>query len=1514
MSINWHRLRSWDGSQDQAFEELCCQLASCEKTPPGSHFIRKRAPDAGVECYWKLATGEEWGWQAKFFTSVPTTQQWQQIDESVQTALDKHPSLVLYTICIPLDRQDPRQVEQEWFMDKWNVHVTKWKQAALKNKRSIDFEYWGEHEIFSRLSKSEHAGRLYFWFNEEYLGQGWFNTCLEKTIANAGPRYSPEVNVELPISLDFDGLGRTSEFYSRLTAHIAAIRKHWKSVTGNISETTKSIYSSLESTMSQLCSLLSALPSSSMNQLDFERMAGLCSQAGKDTWTCLDELRRVHKEEEKREQESKKVGTKSNFSLQERHDLSYHLLNRLVQSLNELRTFAVSNEALLANKPYLLLVGKAGTGKTHLFCDVAKRRNERTLPTVVLLGEQFIDSEPWQQIIKLLGLSCQNEEELLGALEATAQSYGTRALLLIDALNEGEGKRLWHKYIAGMIRTLSRFPYVGLAVSVRTSFERIVVPEQVNAAQFVREVHEGFADHEYDATATFFDHYQIQRPAVPLLVPEFRNPLFLKIFCKGLQNRGLTTIPDGLDGISAVFEFFVDSINEKLSRPGQLDFDVKGKFVQKAVIALAEKMAQSEASYLKRDDARTIVESVLHTQGYTKSLFNGLISEGLLAEDIVYLGKHSTTEDVVRFAYERFGDHLIANFLLEKYLDTTNPASSFSCGQCLHEFVKDDASAWGARGLIEAFSVQLPEKINKELIEVAPFAETLQPVQEAFLDSLLWRRANNIGKAALQYVNNTIIRSSYFHDRFLDTLLTLAPKPDHPFNAKFLHRNLKSQDLAKRDAWWSIFLHRHYGSNGAVDRLLDWAWSQHARHYIKDDALYLLGISLGWFLTSSNRFIRDRATKGLVTLFEDRLQLLKTILQDFQDVNDPYIQERLLAVAYGCAMRSRDDGRIAELATLLYEQLFLGDNPPPHILLRDYARGVIEVALNKGLSIKIDVKKIRPPYKSEWIPPSSTTDELRYKYYPKDWKTDRSYGDIWGSVMSEGDFARYIIGTNSHRFDWTNRKLGERRKPSRKELYQKFEKSLVGEKKKALANYVGARNTLDLYRRMGKHLTPELSMYSEQDLEAIVTFTEGNLRKILSKAELKRLDGVVLPYLRNPYVDEFAFDLSIAQRWIFERVIKFGWTPELFGEFDRSIREGMRDTNKPERIGKKYQWIAYHEFLARIADNFEYRGDTWAKVPQRYVGPWQDFLRDIDPSFILPRTENDSWDQKPCWWFPVSYDWQDTVDDATWLRRSEDLPSIESLIKIGNPKDPTKWLLLEGFLNLKQPSTPNHDENEGPRRDWFFILKSYLVRKRDMKIVFEWVKKQNFIGRWMPESTEMSKVFAGEYPWAPSVQYLDIPYFGHPGWTKGWRGEKIPRPILITNDEYFWERGYDCSIRDTVRFNLPAKLIVDQMRLHWNGFPGTYLDASGNVVFFDPSVKERGPSVLLTKEDSFLSFLSEHGYEILWTVLAEKNMIGGTLTHEDWKGRLEISGAYCMLSGKLTGSLNASFHSPETRK
>jgi len=120
MPLEWNNLRTWHGSQALAFEELCCQLAAYEKHPPGSFFIRKGTPDAGIECFWTLKTGEEKGWQAKFFTSPPTPNQWSDIDSSVRTALDKHPALCSYTICLPIDRSDARLAETKSFLNRWN--------------------------------------------------------------------------------------------------------------------------------------------------------------------------------------------------------------------------------------------------------------------------------------------------------------------------------------------------------------------------------------------------------------------------------------------------------------------------------------------------------------------------------------------------------------------------------------------------------------------------------------------------------------------------------------------------------------------------------------------------------------------------------------------------------------------------------------------------------------------------------------------------------------------------------------------------------------------------------------------------------------------------------------------------------------------------------------------------------------------------------------------------------------------------------------------------------------------------------------------------------------------------------------------------------------------------------------------------------------------------------------------------------------------------------------------------
>jgi hypothetical protein len=162
--------------------------------------------------FWKLPDGQELAWQAKFFSELGGAQ-WKQLDESVETALEKHPDLVTYTICLPLDLRDPRIPGRIDLMGKWELQVDKWRGWASAKGMSVEFPYWGQRQIWERLSREEHRGRYFFWFNREFFSQKWLADLVDVAIANAGPRYTPELHVGLPVAEVFEGLGRTRVFF-----------------------------------------------------------------------------------------------------------------------------------------------------------------------------------------------------------------------------------------------------------------------------------------------------------------------------------------------------------------------------------------------------------------------------------------------------------------------------------------------------------------------------------------------------------------------------------------------------------------------------------------------------------------------------------------------------------------------------------------------------------------------------------------------------------------------------------------------------------------------------------------------------------------------------------------------------------------------------------------------------------------------------------------------------------------------------------------------------------------------------------------------------------------------------------------------------------------------------------------------------------------------------------------------------------------------------------------------------
>jgi hypothetical protein len=108
---------------------------------------------------------------------------------------------------------------------------------------------------------------------------------------------------------------------------------------------------------------------------------------------------------------------------------------------------------------------------------------------------------------------------------------------------------------------------------------------------------------------------------------------------------------------------------------------------------------------------------------------------------------------------------------------------------------------------------------------------------------------------------------------------------------------------------------------------------------------------------------------------------------------------------------------------------------------------------------------------------------------------------------------------------------------------------------------------------------------------------------------------------------------------------------------------------------------------------------------------------------------------------------------------------------------------------------------------------------------------------------------------------------------------------VLLEIEYSQGSGdYDCSNDNGIGIILPSEWIADGLGLHWNGNDGKLFDKENHLIAFNPSVSKPGPKALLIKKDPFIKYIDENGYDILWTILGEKNLLGYAVSFD--KGRL----------------------------
>lgn len=189
--IDFKAIRLHRGVKSDAFEELCCQLASDEAKALNAQFVRKgRGADGGVEAFAVLPTGREIGWQVKYYWNIDAALK--SLSESLATALVNHPAMDRFIVCIPFDPAGGRRPNTTSALEKWQT----WRKAEFAGAkavhRTVEIELWPAQGLRDRLvANARAAGRIAFWFDETLLTPEWFAEKHVRAVKSLGARYTP---------------------------------------------------------------------------------------------------------------------------------------------------------------------------------------------------------------------------------------------------------------------------------------------------------------------------------------------------------------------------------------------------------------------------------------------------------------------------------------------------------------------------------------------------------------------------------------------------------------------------------------------------------------------------------------------------------------------------------------------------------------------------------------------------------------------------------------------------------------------------------------------------------------------------------------------------------------------------------------------------------------------------------------------------------------------------------------------------------------------------------------------------------------------------------------------------------------------------------------------------------------------------------------------------------------------------------------------------------------------------
>ena len=287
-----------------------------------------------------------------------------------------------------------------------------------------------------------------------------------------------------------------------------------------------------------------------------------------------------------------------------------------------------------SNSQFIIVVGEAGCGKSHLLGHVSQETREQGCPVLLYLGEQFSTQfSIADNLLRMSRTSCVIEELLMG-LNSVGKRMGRRVPILIDALNETEDMTYWRSRLPGFVKLLEKYPYIALVVSIRDTYlKRVISSTYVKKWENNIFIHKGLEGVGYKALKDFCAYYTLKPMSIPVLNPELTNPLYLHMACQIAKESGRNELPIGSD-IHTLFDKYVQLLEEKFEIERE---EYEGRHVvTNAVRLIADRLFANKSQYLWMDDCQKMLDDAMPRHPY---VLTDLLGSSLIAKEYDHKGR-----------------------------------------------------------------------------------------------------------------------------------------------------------------------------------------------------------------------------------------------------------------------------------------------------------------------------------------------------------------------------------------------------------------------------------------------------------------------------------------------------------------------------------------------------------------------------------------------------------------------------------------------------------------------------------------------------------------------------------------------------------------------------------------------------------------------------------------------------------------------------------------------------------